>query len=290
MIQSERDHSTLTNPFRPGMGLDPPYLADRTAQLARFDQYLAGFPSFQRNVRLAGLRGVGKTVLLQHYASAAEDWGWVVVRRECSEHLQDESTFALALVEDCRRAVEHSSRTGAPRRRSGTAARRVLDLLGNRECCSPTTRRTCSAIRHARRQFALGLFLASVARAQRSGLPVMFVACGLPTLTDNLARARSYSERMFQAKHLDTLRPPEGALGFTRPLEAGGRADADVTAVRRLPPTQRGGPLMSGIACGSHCDSCPAAARCGRIPNFCLQGRCEGCANPLQLMVERLCR
>jgi len=113
------------------MGLDPPYLADRTAQLARFDQYLAGFPSFPRNVRLTGLRGVGKTVLLQHYASAAEDWGWVVVRRECSEHLQDESTFALALVEDCRRAVEHSSRTGALRRRSGTAARRVLDLLGS---------------------------------------------------------------------------------------------------------------------------------------------------------------
>ena len=131
MIQSERDHSTPTNPFRPGMGLDPPYLADRTAQLARFDQYLAGFPSFPRNVRLTGLRGVGKTVLLQHYASAAEDWGWVVVRRECSEHLQDESTFALALVEDCRRAVEHSSRTGALRRRSGTAARRVLDLLGS---------------------------------------------------------------------------------------------------------------------------------------------------------------
>jgi len=59
----------------------------------------------------------------------------------------------------------------------------------------------------------------------------MFVACGLPTLTDNLARAKSYSERMFQAEHLDALRPPEGALAFTRPLEAGRRrADDDVTA------------------------------------------------------------
>jgi hypothetical protein len=59
----------------------------------------------------------------------------------------------------------------------------------------------------------------------------MFVACGLPTLTDNLARAKSYSERMFQAEHLDALRPPEGALAFTRPLEAARRrADDDVTA------------------------------------------------------------
>src|ERR1700687_790656 len=131
MIPPKNDHSGPTNPFRPGMGLDPPYLADRAAQLHRFDKYLTGFPTFPRNVRLTGLRGVGKTVLLQHYAAAAEDRGWVVVRRECSEHLQDESTFALPLVEDCRRAVEHSSVSGALRVRSSTAARRALDLLGS---------------------------------------------------------------------------------------------------------------------------------------------------------------
>ena len=130
MIAPEKDHFGATNPFRPGMGLDPPYLADRAAQLERFDTYLAAFPSFPRNVRLTGLRGVGKTVLLQHYAAAAEARGWVVVRRECSEHLKNESTFALALVDDCRTAVERSSRTLALRQRSSTAARRALDLLG----------------------------------------------------------------------------------------------------------------------------------------------------------------
>ncbi len=77
------------------MGLDPPYVADREAQLSRFEHYLAGFPAFPRNVRVTGLRGVGKTVLLQHYASLAEERGWIVVRRECTEHLQDESTLAL---------------------------------------------------------------------------------------------------------------------------------------------------------------------------------------------------
>src|SRR5216683_2064385 len=130
MIQPEKDHSEPTNPFRPGMGLDPPYLSYPSAQLDLFNKYLAGFPAFPRNVRLTGLRGVGKTVLLQHYAAAAEARGWVVVRRECSEHLQNESTFALALVEDCRSAVEHSSRTLALRQRSTAAARRALDLLG----------------------------------------------------------------------------------------------------------------------------------------------------------------
>ena len=82
------------------MGLDPPYLADRTAQLGRCDQYLTGFPAFLRTVRLTGLRGVGKTVLLQHYAAVAEDRGWLVVRRECSEHLEDESAFRHRGKED----------------------------------------------------------------------------------------------------------------------------------------------------------------------------------------------
>src|ERR1051326_8649358 len=90
----------------------------------------APVPASPRNVRLTGLRGVGKAVLLQHYAAAAEAQGWVVVRRECSDHLRSESTFALALVADCRTAVEHSSRALALRQRSTTAARRALDLLG----------------------------------------------------------------------------------------------------------------------------------------------------------------
>src|SRR5206468_7282004 len=74
-----------------------------------------------------------------------------------------------------------------------------------------------------RRQFPLGIFLASVARAQRLGLAVMLVVCGLPTLTDNLARAKSYSERMFQAELLDALRPPEDVLAFVSPFESSDR-------------------------------------------------------------------
>jgi hypothetical protein len=50
----------------------------------------------------------------------------VVVRRECSEHLRDEQAFGLALVDDCRRAIEFS----APRRtKAGAAIERALRLL-----------------------------------------------------------------------------------------------------------------------------------------------------------------
>src|ERR1700687_4319833 len=250
MIPQKNDHFGPTNPFRPGMGLDPPYLADRAAQLDRFDNYLTGFPTFPRNVRLTGLRGVGKTVLLQHYAAAAEARGWVVVRRECSEHLQPECTFARALFEDCRSAVEHSSRTLALRQRSSAAARRALDMLGGLTvtlegvtlAVKPPTFATgqpamledrlfqalelacegAAAAHHPgvlfcydegqvlcdtprRHQFPLGIFLASVARAQRLGLAVMLVVCGLPTLTDNLARSKRSCSTPFA--HLRTASP-----------------------------------------------------------------------------------
>jgi AAA ATPase domain len=249
------------------MGLEPTYLADRAPQLARFQRYLAGFPGLPRNVRVTGLRGVGKTVLLQRYGRLAEEAGWIVIGRECNEHLQEEAIFGQALVEDCRRAVEQSSRALAFKQRSQEVAQKALDLLGSftislagvTVAVQPNARPgrvplleeqlftsltlACESASAAHRpgvlfcwdeahllrdsgnhrQFPLGLFLAAFARAQREGLPVMLVLCGLPTLTDNLTRAKSYSERMFQAEELGQLRPPEDLLAFTRPLELSGR-------------------------------------------------------------------
>src|SRR5579859_7648107 len=130
MMTSDR-HQLSANPFRPGMGLEPTYLADRAPHLVRFRRYLAGFPGLPRNVRVTGLRGVGKTVLLQQYARIAEQAGWIVVSRECNEHLREESIFGQALIDDCRHAVEQSSRTLAFKRESQEAARSALDLLGS---------------------------------------------------------------------------------------------------------------------------------------------------------------
>lgn len=40
--------------------------------------------------------------------------------------------------------------------------------------------------------------------------------------------------------------------------------------------------MTSHPACPLECDTCPAARRCGRMPNFCLRGRCQdGSADPL---------
>lgn len=258
------------NPFRPGMGLEPPYLADRQLQLERFARYLEGFPEFPRNVRVVGLRGVGKTVLLQRYANVAEEAGWVVIKRELGNDLNKQAAFGLTLISDCREALERVSRRAAISRRAGDAIRSALDLLGGLSVSvggvglgislrspgasihhEPTLddqlfvalEATCRTAVGAGRQgvllcydeahllrdsrsgdqFPLSGLLAAVARAQRDQMSLMLVVCGLPTLTDNLALAKSYSERMFQAEVLGALTPPEDLNAFVRPLAESGR-------------------------------------------------------------------
>ena len=56
--------SKFPNPFKPGAGHFPPYLAGRIPEIKEFDALLDQQVILQ-NFILSGLRGVGKTVLLQ---------------------------------------------------------------------------------------------------------------------------------------------------------------------------------------------------------------------------------
>src|SRR6266436_2115840 len=68
----------FSNPFRPGAGHKPPYLAGRHHEQEEFARFLQQDPILQ-NMILTGLRGVGKTVLLDTFRPVAlqERWGWV---------------------------------------------------------------------------------------------------------------------------------------------------------------------------------------------------------------------
>lgn len=94
------------NPYQPGVGTTPPYLADREEQLLRFHNYLLDFPEKRRNIRLSGLRGVGKTVLLKEYRHQASEQGWVVIRRDLTARLRSEADFATAIADDLQTAVQ----------------------------------------------------------------------------------------------------------------------------------------------------------------------------------------
>jgi hypothetical protein len=116
------------NPYRPGVGKPPPYLADRDQQLRRFGRYLEDFPENATNVRVTGLRGVGKTVLLKEYRKAARARDWVVIQRDLSPRLVAESDFALAVAADLQKATEAFSAAAKIKRLVGQARTAIGDI------------------------------------------------------------------------------------------------------------------------------------------------------------------
>jgi hypothetical protein len=62
---------------------------------------------------------------------------------------------------------------------------------------------------------------------QQRSLPLMLMLCGLPPVVDNLARSKSYSERMFATLELGNLRAPEDRAAFVDPAVRLGRRFAD---------------------------------------------------------------
>jgi len=74
----------FTNPFRPGAGQPPPYLAGREKEKDDFKSLIAQSPIL-RNLILTGLRGVGKTVLLDSLKPLALEEGWFWAGNDISE-------------------------------------------------------------------------------------------------------------------------------------------------------------------------------------------------------------
>src|SRR3712207_893600 len=96
----------VRNPYAPGAGQRPPELAGRDTELSAFDVVLEriahGRP--ERSLVLTGLRGVGKTVLLNQLRSAAISRGWgtgkIEARPEQSLRRPVSSALHMALRED----------------------------------------------------------------------------------------------------------------------------------------------------------------------------------------------
>src|SRR5882724_10908625 len=77
----------LRNPFSPGAGSPPPELAGRDTLLQRGHVMLGRIIQGrnEQSMMLVGLRGVGKTVLLNRIREQAESLGFAVVTMEATE-------------------------------------------------------------------------------------------------------------------------------------------------------------------------------------------------------------
>jgi hypothetical protein len=117
------------SPYRPGNGIDPPYLGDREDQIEAVRAFLKD-PKHPRNVLITGLRGVGKTVLLNHLQGEAEGAGWLVVDREFSEPDVEPDAFANALLTDVNRALRRLSLSTRLKDKAAHLLQAAVDTVG----------------------------------------------------------------------------------------------------------------------------------------------------------------
>src|SRR5215210_5346306 len=91
---------TFSNPYRPGAGHRPPYLAGRADKQDEFRKLLKQ-DVILKNLVLTGLRGVGKTVLLETFKPLAQAAGWSWAGTEFLESTSmTEAAFATRLITD----------------------------------------------------------------------------------------------------------------------------------------------------------------------------------------------
>lgn len=251
--------SPFANPFRPGAGHMPPHLAGRAddiAEIARaFDQ-----DTVLQNVVLTGLRGVGKTVLLETIKPVAVARGWLWVGTDLSEAASlTERNLAIRILTDLSLATNTWTISGTERTRhvGFEAVRRDGPLALTYEVLASLYEQTPGLVadklknvlgvvahgldRSAKRgivfaydeaqnlsdhaqagEYPLSLLLELFQSLQRMGHPYLLVLTGLPTLFPKLVEARTYAERMFGVTFLRNLNDRAAREAITVPIEEQG--------------------------------------------------------------------
>ena len=246
----------FSNPFRPGAGHHPPYLAGRHAEREEFLRLL-GQSTILENMVLTGLRGVGKTVLLDSFKPLAISRGWVWVGTDLSESTSiSEHNMAIRLCTDLSPVTSSLVVETEEVRRVGFAAdtdqisrtltyqvlielykhipglsldkiKGVLEIAWRALSKEQHVRGIIFAYdeaqnladQSAKDQFPLSLLLDCFQSLQRKGLPLMLVLTGLPTLFPKLVEARTFSERMFRVVFLQSLNKSESDEAIRKPVE-----------------------------------------------------------------------
>lgn len=243
----------FTNPYRPGAGHMPRYLAGRQEEELEFRQLLRQDVILQ-NMILTGLRGVGKTVLLETLKPIAIKEGWLWVGTDLSESVSvSEENLATRILADLAVLTSGITMTipdqgvagfvesntqvtlNYPKLREvydrtpGLAADKLkavleyvwffssqLDKRGIIFAYDEAQNLSDSA---AKDQYPLSLLLEVFQSIQRKNIRFMLVLTGLPTLFPRLVEARTYSERMFRVVFLKKLNDGATREAILQPIK-----------------------------------------------------------------------
>jgi hypothetical protein len=237
------------NPYSPGAGTKPPALTGRDEEIEAFvvliERLGRGVPG--QSMIVKGLRGVGKTVLLNTFEDLAVERDWIPVFKEC-----EPSTSLPALVaRHCRRVIDDLK----PTARAAKRLRGVINRLSTFTVVDPNGFELrfdlergsapsdplsddfvdllleVGALAGERGRgvvFLLdevqflhpdefGPFVVGLHRINQKGFPLTCVAAGLPTLPALAGEAKSYAERLFTYPTIDRLDRTAADEALVRP-------------------------------------------------------------------------
>lgn len=243
------------NPYNPGSGLPPRVMGGRQQEIDAFDLIIArtkrDLPN--RGMVLSGLRGVGKTVLLNYLRAHADNHGWFTIwlegKPEAQGFTEVREKFARELTSAARR---YNGPSGKDRLREALGTIQSFNLAlgvhGIRADISMTSNRANSgtididleelvedvsvALKADKSAFAIfidemqdldhelltALITVQHAAGQR-GWPFYIIGAGLPNLPTALSEARTYAERLFTYRTIGPLADPDAQYALTRPAK-----------------------------------------------------------------------
>jgi hypothetical protein len=235
----------VRNPYAPGAGQRPPELAGRDTELSAFDVVLEriahGRP--ERSLVLTGLRGVGKTVLLNQLRSAAISRGWgtgkiearpeqslrrplsaalhMALRELGPRHRDQESMEAVLGVLKAfalRQAPEGKVRdrwqpgidvpAALGRADSGDMEIDLVELLSDAAGVAADVGSGVALFIDEMQDVQpddVSAICAACHELSQQGAPLIVVGAGLPHLPAVLSASKSYSERLFRYLRIDRL-------------------------------------------------------------------------------------
>lgn len=248
-----------TNPYAPGAGAPPPELAGRDEAIERaaiaLDRIRTGRAA--RSLILVGLRGVGKTVLLNHIRRDAEARGIIAVSIETPEDRSLPSLLIPALrigllqlsrIEAVKSKLDFAGRVLASAAKafkfkfhdvefnfdatsevgvadSGDFERDLSDLI-MAVGLAAKERQTALVLAIDELQYVpetqLSALIAAQHRAGQEMLPITMIAAGLPQLMGLAGRAKSYAERLFEYVQIGPLNAADARLALCKPAEREG--------------------------------------------------------------------
>ena len=241
------------NPFAPGAGSRPPELAGRDVVLehARVSCGRAINGRSARSMMLLGLRGTGKTVLLNEVGKIAEQAGLLVSKVESPE----EESLARLLYPEMRKVMRSLSTVEAAKQIAnrglkglrGFASIFKIDIAGVEVGVEPEPGLADSGnlqydlpdlfnvIGRAAQAAGKGWILlidevqylseadlraliVSMHKMSQEGLPVLLVGAGLPQVARLAGEAKSYAERLFLYPEINALDADAAAKAVLKPI------------------------------------------------------------------------